>query len=1009
MSERNWEADCAKAFASRNKQAAELLLAHTRPPVVRVTFRFYTRRKPRGTRSSMVGLVSLLHLAAYWGWMDIAVLLVCVYNCDANRKDGSGSLSLHYAAFNGHLEVVRYFITEQSCDPLETDRRGLTALHNAAERGHLNIVQFLIGEAQCNPSCKDRGGSTPLHYACRNGHFNIVQYLVSEAQCNPSCKDRGGITPLHYACVDGHLSIVQYLISVAHCNPSCKDEGGSTPLHYACIYRHLSIVQYLISEARCNPSCHDNYVGKTPLHQACGNGHLRIVQYLISEARCNPSCKDKGGSTPLQYACIHGHFNIVKYLISEAHCNPSCEDNYGSTPLHIACRRNNIRIVQYLLSTGCVYPLDEDMNGDTALYYASGKYDLVKLLQPWIDSSRDYPVHRFTKLILTGDSGAGKTTIAELIIFLARESSSPVAVDHVTNVQCFTAGIVPHHIESKLGNFVLYDFAGQQEYYSSHAAILEQVMCKSAAMFLCMIDLSKTNESICQSLQYWLTFINNACSTVEGRSSLLIIGSHADLVQSSDEMEEKRLMLHKIANVRVKYQEYAGFVTMDCRKTNTNASRMLISILMKSRGSIIVSQPAVSFYCHLLYAFLCTKLNKVSCTLLDLISAINREKDTPLPSDPSILTEFLTVLSDKGLILFLKHPKSSWIVIKMNSLLNEINGTLFAPPHFREYCGLASNTGIVPISNLLKVFPHYSSEMLIGVLESLDFCRPVDHSVLQYTNLQTTTPSHSTADLLFFPGLIQSERPDSLIQQGTLQFGWCLGCMDDHQFLSSRFLHVLLLSVAYKFPLNIRTSSSSSLRGLQRMCTIWRNGISWRSDDNITTALELLDNNRLLLLAMSYNEDSQVKFAKLCSSLIFLVRHLQQEHCSQVEVHEFLISPDYVQQYPFDNLPDTALFDIYHVARSILCRKPIILSNDGQNHLDTQSLYFEPYHFLTPFYTCQLFNPNMSNQPVPATLLHEVRQFCQHSNTKPLYKELREYLDSLSIFAGRNPMVSVCM
>ena len=106
-----------------------------------------------------------------------------------------------------------------------------------------------------------------------------------------------------------------------------------------------------------------------------------------------------------------------------------------------------------------------------------------------------------------------------------------------------TAGIVQHHIEGKLGNFVVYDFAGQQEYYSSHAAVLELVMRRSAAMFLCVIDLSKSKEKICESLQYWLTFIDNASSTAEGTSHMVIVGSHADQVKSllsKDEGEELR-------------------------------------------------------------------------------------------------------------------------------------------------------------------------------------------------------------------------------------------------------------------------------------------------------------------------------------------------------------------------------------------------------------------------------------------------------------------------------------
>ena len=70
---------------------------------------------------------------------------------------------------------------------------------------------------------------------------------------------------------------------------------------------------------------------------------------------------------------------------------------------------------------------------------------------------------------------------------------------------------------------------------------------------------------------------------------------------------------------------------------------------------------------------------------------------------------------------------------------------------------------------------------------------------------------------------------------------------------------------------------------------------------------------------------------------------------------------------PLITYPAVHLFDIYQVARSILHQKPVVLSyKDGESRLKTQSLYFEPYHLLTPSHVCQLFNPNMSNQPVPS-------------------------------------------
>ena len=546
MAEGKEDDDYIIAFKSGNKLVAEQLLPSIpEPATITTTFKmtdlFY----------SEISLVSLLHLAAYWGWRNTVNALVSVYKCASNCKDKEGHIPLHYAALIGHLEVVKYFIVELHCDPMDKNEYGRTPLHYACYNGNLNIAQYLIREEHCNPSCENMYGNTPLHYAFCHGHLNIAQYLIREEHCNPSCEDNDGYTPLHLACRYGRLNIAQYLIREEHCNPSCENNIGTTPLHRACQYGHLNIAQYLIREEHCNPSCENKY-GYTPLHDACDNGNLNIAQYLIREEHCNLSCENKYGYTPLHYACSNGHLNIAQYLIREEHCNPSCEDNDGYTPLHRACANGHAHIVRYLLSTGRVNPLTKTKSGRTALSYASRHYDIIKLFEPFEECRTAFPVHKFTKLILTGDSGAGKTTITELIVCLA----SSTAVECVADVQRYTAGIVPHHIQSEqLGNFVVYDFAGQQEYYSSHDTVLEQVMRRSAAMFLCVVDLSESKEKICESLHYWLSFIDNACSTAEGRSHVVIIGSHADLVTSS--VEEKSSLLQTIiATRRVRRQEY---------------------------------------------------------------------------------------------------------------------------------------------------------------------------------------------------------------------------------------------------------------------------------------------------------------------------------------------------------------------------------------------------------------------------------------------------------------------
>ena len=953
MSQEQLESECLEAFKQGNKRDAERLLPQIRQQVtVRIT-RYYTVIV-NGIEIDINSRSSLLHLAAVHGWMDVVIDLITKYKCDVNCENLLQCTPLHYASAAGHLEMVRYFINDQHCDPMTKDEQGQTPLHNACKYGHLNIAQYLINEQHCNPMTKSKmtwfgkWGNTPFHCACQNGHLNIAQYLINEQ----------------------------------HCDPMTKDERG-----------------------------------QTPLHNACQNGHLNIAQYLINEQHCNPMTKNCIGVTPLHYACQIGRLNIVQYLINEQHCDPMTKDRWDKTPLHYACQSGHVHIVQYLLSTGKVDPLAKDDNGKTPMFYAADSwksYDLLKLFRSFPQFKRDFPVHTYTKLILTGYSGAGKTTTSQLIQLLANQAGlfSALSSGRVTDVECLTAGIIPLHVESKVkevGNMVIYDFAGQQEYYSSHAAVLERIMRNSAAIFVCIVDLSQCMDKISESIHYWMSFIENACSLAQGSSHVIIVGSHADLVKSSQELKEKSSLMENIAESRAKQLTYRGFVSMDCRESKSKEARHFRSLLSTSQQAIQSFQPSMSLYCHVLYAFLRTKLGKTSCTLEELTSALTSDKDFSF--DSIELTESLTSLSDKGLILFVQnqeHPQSSWVVVEKDALLREVNGTVFAPENFKQYRQVASNTGIVPIATLEELFPQYSSEMLVGCLESMEFCHPVDPSALQDTNLE----SNKTASLsppsgvshLFFPSLVKEHRPSDF---DSPMFGWCLGCSDPHQFFSNRFLHVLLLRLAFTFPLaSDHFPPFSSLCGLERRCQVWRNGIIWNTVSGVSTIVEIVDRNRWVIVLVS---EKSREAAETCSSVIRMILDLQQQLCSVVSTCECLISPSLFDRYPFDALPDTDLFVLRDVARSMFFHHKVILDRkEGKNKLSTdEALSCEPYYLLQPSSVCQLFNQSMASQPVPDPLLQEVLRYCQQPQQKPQdHKELRECVNKHSIFAGRNPLVS---
>ena len=347
---------------------------------------------------------------------------------------------------------------------------------------------------------------------------------------------------------------------------------------------------------------------------------------------------------------------------------------------------------------------------------------------------------------------------------------------------------------------------------------------------------------------------------------------------------------------------------MDCRESKSKEARHFRSLLSTSQQAILSSQPSMSLYCHVLYAFLRTKLGKACCTLQELTSVLGLEKDFSF--DSTVLSESLTSLSDKGLILLVQNQESlqsSWVVVEKDALLREVNGILFAPDNFKQYCQVASTTGIVPIATIQELFPRYSSEMLVGCLENMEFCHPIDPSALQGTNLEskeaTLSSPSSGASHLFFPGLVKEHRPGNF---SFPRFGWCLGCSDPHQFFSNRFLHVLLLRLAFTFPLaSDHLPTSSSLCGLDRQCKVWQKGIFWNNVSGVSTIVEIVDRNRWVIVLVSEKSREAVE---TCSSVIRMILDLQQQLCSVVSICECLISPSLLDRYPFDALPDTDLF-----------------------------------------------------------------------------------------------------
>ena len=958
-----------------------------------------------------------LHTACEYGKLDVVKCLVSLPSVDVNSKTFTGDTPLHRACHYGKLDIVKFLVSLPSVDVNTKTSAGDTPLHTACQYGKLDIVKFLVSLPSVDVNTKSSTGDTPLHTACQYGELDIVKCLVS---LNVNTRTSTGGTPLHIACEQMYkLDLVKVLVSLPSVDVNTKGDAGYTPLHTACRYGKLDILKFLVSLPSVDVNSKTS-TGDTLLHTACRYDQLYIIKFLLSSFSIDVNIKDDENNTLLLAACRYDLSDVIEVLVSTKQVPPIYTTEEGNTLLHIACKYGCVNVVKYLLSTGHVDPMAKNRYDITPVQMAEQNYSILKLFEPFEQCRVEFPVESYIKVFLCGDTTNGKSSLANALWQRASGASVSTSlrnklrlpIKYRRKVEPLTAGIVPHHLQiNEIGNIVLYDFAGHREYYSSHAAVLENLMLTSPAVFIILVKLTDKLEDIKKQLYYWASFIQNVCHRISKKSQVIIVGSHADkrIAKNGKAFIENFDIQGIIGEL-----EYKAFVAMDCRHQTRTEFDQFITYVSESKQVIVNRSDSISFYCHVLYAFLKTNVDEIAITIEDLLQKIQDEYEASLPSTKSVVLELLTTLSDKGLILFIRNTNfsNSWVVIDKMSLLKEINGTLFAPEYFKQHRStLASNTGILPVSSLNDVFPQYNLDMLVGFLKSLEFCHEIDEDTLRIIN-NTLPPRRSYSDkLLYFPALASQVMKKPVITCG---FGWCLWCPKQNQFLSIRFLHVLLLRLAHKLPLKVLIGSYSTekridIKDLIRFCNVWKNGICWRSD-GVEVIIQVSEQNRsVILLVQPIISGSDKKCVQVRNSIVNMIHEIQKEFSPSCDIQEYIISPNQLHSILQRDLNESSIFRIEYIARAALLGLPI--TNKSET-LELTSLLgqFEPYLSLPLSVIQQLFDESKVNQRIPERHLRRIQESCKSimdiDPDSSTFQSVRDHLNRFSVFTGRNPIVS---
>ena len=617
----------------------------------------------------------------------------------------------------------------------------------------------------------------------------------------------------------------------------------------------------------------------------------------------------------------------MKCLLAECHADPNYTTEEGLAPLSLT---HNTAVIRLLLQHGAV---------------AANVY---KEYLP--RGSPTEAAKSNVSLFVIGDQGAGKSTLTKA---LTTERASIIRwtgrMKHVGGVKERTAGIESHTVHSsRIGRLTLYDLAGHREFHNSHDTVIRSSI--SLGIFLFDINLRAILSDLKQTISYWISFIQsqvyeNSSSPV-AKPCLLVVGRHADSDQSKTELAEKERSVQSLC-ADEKNIDYVGYITVDCRYCESPAMTQLRMLILATHDKLQEKVPKSNFLNHCFHVYLVSECgDKPGLQLKALNSTIKHShffSKEFLPQTVEDLHDACSILNNRGIVLYIQTQslECSWIIIDKDTLLQEVNGSIFAPADFMEHKSL-TRTGVVPFSKIKISFPQFNPQLIVDFLVHMEFCREIREDDLLKLVTQAHTEYGKERHFLF-PALTQQSPPHDLWQPQPDQYSccWVLRCLD-HHYLSPRFHQVLLLRLAFEHSEAVEPHKiAASSPVLHQQCSVWRNGIKWTTDTS-DVLVEVTDHSVVLFLSCRSDVGKKGKELELVNTRAQLMKQIlkaKSDFCGVIRtVEEFVPHP----QYPV-NIPCTSV-SVEKIAQAIC---------NGNENVHTSPHHLEPVARLLKFESFQ--------------------------------------------------------
>ena len=177
--------------------------------------------------------------------------------------------------------------------------------------------------------------------------------------------------------------------------------------------------------------------------------------------------------------------------------------------------------------------------------------------------------------------------------------------------------------------------------------------------------------------------------------------------------------------------------------------------------------------------------------------------------------------------------------------------------------------------------------------------------------------------------------------------GYFIECKVEFDYFPPRFLHVLLLRLAYNFALRLPAAhvkvpsrhvhyyhTESDLAAIQHCnhrCMMWKNGIHWLMEEGVECFVETVNNSKGVVVITKSKEEQKSTCSETLLKIITEIQQAKEEFCETVELEQYLMDSD----DPASSSNKNKLFAMTEVKCVLKEGRPSIISVNGKGRLDT--------------------------------------------------------------------------